>query len=202
MVGMWWPARVLVLSAVMVIPCLHAQVDHILGESIEQGRIDSPSGRVIPYRIRLLPPASFPQLPPSVRQSLEDKECMIPQTYQAHTPENVVHGQFQRQGSSDWALLCSRNGSTTLLIFLAGAAQPTEFVTHKDTDMSEVYDLTGVRGFAWGLDTAHPLEINAHPENRHSGPYDHDGVIDTFLGHGGVIHYNKAGKWLSLEGTD
>jgi hypothetical protein len=202
MVAMWRPGPVLALITVLFFPAVHAQVDHYLGEAIEQGSIESTSGRSLPYRFRLLPPASFPQLPAAVRRTLDERQCMIPQTFQAHTPENVVRGEFQRAGSSDWALLCSQNGSTTLLVFFAGAAQPIEFVTHKDTDLSEVYDLTGVRGFAWSIDTAHPLEIKAEPRNRQSGPFDHDGIADAYLGHSAAIHYFRDGKWLSLEGGD
>src|SRR3974390_1098637 len=59
------------------------------------------------YIVRHLPPSSFPDLPDAVANELNQRGCLIPQTYQAHQPENAVHGSFQSAGSSDWAVLCS-----------------------------------------------------------------------------------------------
>ncbi|MGH9586227.1 MAG: hypothetical protein ACRD3F_04710, partial [Acidobacteriaceae bacterium] len=69
------------------------------------------------YRIRLLPVSSFPQLPAQVAKALDAIACMIPQTYAAHEPENVISGSFEKRGSSDWAVLCSVHGVTTLYVF-------------------------------------------------------------------------------------
>src|SRR6185437_6192208 len=72
----------------------------------ETGRIPI-AGRSTPYNIRHLPVVSFPQVPMTVREGLGERGCLIPQTYEAHQPENVIHGSFERAGSSDWAVLCS-----------------------------------------------------------------------------------------------
>ena len=50
-------------------------------------------------------------------ETLNQRGCMIPQTYEAHQPENVVHASLERAGSSDWAVLCSAQGTVSLLIF-------------------------------------------------------------------------------------
>jgi hypothetical protein len=188
------PALVLALAA-----SLPAQLDTAPGEVIEQGSLPGTGDRPILYRIRLLPPSSYPQLPAFVRQTLQQRGCMIPQTYQAHGPENVIRGDFERAGSPGWALLCSSQNVSTLLVFLDAASPPVELATHPDTAMCEAHDLTGVLGFAWLLDPAHPFEILAHPANR---PYDHDGITDVFLGRYAAIHYYREGKWLKLEGSE
>ncbi len=74
-------------------------------------------GHSTPYLIRHLPVNSFPQLPPAVQDALTRRGCLIPQTYEAHQPENVVHASLERPGSSDWAVLCSANGTVSLLVF-------------------------------------------------------------------------------------
>src|ERR1700744_205266 len=67
-------------------------------------------GHARPFLIRHLPVSSFPDFPQAVQDGLTQRGCLIPQTYEAHHPENVVHASFERAGSVDWAVLCSANG--------------------------------------------------------------------------------------------
>jgi hypothetical protein len=187
--------------AVLLLPMLLGAGQ--FSEQIERGQTKRAGGPAQSYSIRLLPPASFPWIPLDIRTALESRDCLIPQTYQAHSPENVIQGSFRQRGSSDWAILCSHSGSSTLLIFFDGSKKnPAEIITRQNEDMTAVHDLTGVLGFAWGIDPARPLEIKAHSGNKPSGPFDHDGVEDAFLEKGSIIHYFKDGKWLVLEGSD
>ena len=64
-------------------------------------------GHSAPYLIRRLPVSSFPDLPSEIAERLNERGCMIPQTYEAHRPENVIRASLQRAGSSDWAVLCA-----------------------------------------------------------------------------------------------
>src|SRR3954471_15791408 len=61
----------------------------------------SMDGKMVSYLIRRLPVSSFPDLPDAVAEALTQRACLIPQTYQAHRPENVIHASFDRAGSSD-----------------------------------------------------------------------------------------------------
>ena len=63
----------------------------------------------------ICPVSSFPELPAEGQDLLNQRGCMIPQTYAAHHPENVVHASLERAGSSDWAVLCSTKGKVPLL---------------------------------------------------------------------------------------
>src|SRR5215472_16735425 len=87
------------------------------GEVILQGKTHS-------YLVRHLPPSSFPDLPDRISDALTQRGCLIPQTYEAHHPENVVHGSFQRTGSSDWAILCTAEGKVSLLVFFDSNPEP------------------------------------------------------------------------------
>src|ERR1039458_1460391 len=90
----------------------------------ESGRVVV-EGQSTPYVIRHLPVSSFPQLPNSVAKALAERGCLIPQTYQAHRPENVVQASLEQPGSSDWAVLCSAQGTVSLLVFFGdGSSQP------------------------------------------------------------------------------
>ena len=82
---------------------------------------------------------------------------MVPQTYEARAPENVVHASLERKGSDDWAVLCSVNGSTTLYVFFQSQPSAPMALRHqRDTEWlgSEV---VGAYGSAWGICTARTL---------------------------------------------
>ena len=68
-------------------------------------------GQPASYLIRHLPVSSFPGLPVELATLLNRRGCLIPQTYEAHHPENVIHASLERAGSSDWAVLCSTRGN-------------------------------------------------------------------------------------------
>jgi hypothetical protein len=96
------------------------------------------NGRSQPYLIRHLPINAFPQLPPAVQAQLNRRGCLIPQTYEAHQPENVVHASLEHKGSSDWAVLCSVNGTVSLLVFLSSSnGDPTVLATAPETSRFE-----------------------------------------------------------------
>ncbi len=188
-------------ATILLLPCLMAAGQ--FSEHMERGKLSRANGVTQSYNIRMLPPASYPEVPASIRATLEARDCLIPQTYQAHEPENVVRGEFRQRGSNDWAVLCSHAGLTTLLIFFDNDSQPpAEVASHLNSDMTAVHDLSGVLGFAWGIDPAHPMNIKAHGGNKTAGPFDHDGIEDAFLEKDSSIHYFKNGKWLVLEGSD
>jgi hypothetical protein len=112
-------------------------------------------GRPTPYLIRHLPVNAFPQLPAAVRMRSTPRGCLIPQTYEAHQPENVVHASLERHGSSDWAVLCSVDGRVSLLVFFAAAANHGAGLGGGDRRL-QAHGATNVLGFNWGIDPASP----------------------------------------------
>ena len=170
------------------------------GEQIDRGQLTR-DGKRWDYSIRKLPPSSFPALPTALRQELEKRQCMIPQTYQAKSPENVVTGEFLEKGARSWAVLCSREGNSTLLVFGSDPlSPPAELATRKDVEATVPRVITPGLGFAWGIDNAHPKRIRSFQFNKDR--YDHDGVEDAMLARGSSIHYCQQGKWTSLQGDN
>ena len=145
------------------------------------------------YRIRLLPLSSFPQLPPPVALQLDQKGCMIPQTYEAHEPENVIQGSFEKQGSRDWAALCSIKGVTTLYVFFqSDFANPIPLRHQPDIQWLGV-EWSLDYGSAWGIATRPARMI--HPR----GSADHDGIEDSDIEQSSTIHYYDKGRWTTRD---
>lgn len=192
-------AVVVVALTVAAVPiCAPAQTDRSV-EQIEAGRVRMPSGAEIAYRIRLLPVTSFPALPGVVVTQLDERKCMVPQTYEARTPENVVHASLERKGSDDWAVLCSVNGSTTLYVFFQSQlATPIALRHQRDSEWlgSEV---GGGYGSAWGIARRAPSQI--HSPKAHS-VIDHDGVDDAFVEKSSTVHYYQNDSWIVIDNSN
>jgi hypothetical protein len=74
------------------------------------------------YRVHRLQPTAFPELPKNLVTELERRGCTIPQPF-TNRRANVIRGVFLKPGQTDWAVLCSHEGSTNLLVFWNGSAK-------------------------------------------------------------------------------
>jgi hypothetical protein len=160
------------------------------------------AGQALPYRIRRLPVASFPELPAAIADELTRRGCMIPQTWQAHGPENVIHASLERPGSSDWATLCAAQGTVSLLVFFASAPrQPLLLVTARETDRLQPHNGALTLGFNWGIDPASPARIRqAQAGLEHHPPLlDHDALADSLIDRRTLYHFFTRGNWVLLE---
>jgi hypothetical protein len=161
-------------------------------------------GQAVSYRIRHLPVGSFPELPLAIAGALTDMGCLIPQTYEAHRPENVVRGSFEAAGSRDWAVLCSRNARVALLVFFGSrpghSAQLAEFA---ETGRLQDYPGSRVLGFNWGIDRATPETVHEAQTGMKPRPglLDHDAVADSVVDHQTVYHF-YSGSWARVNLPD
>ena len=167
------------------------------------------AGHSTPYLIRHLPVSSFPELPPGVADLLNQRGCLIPQTYQAHHPENVVHASLERAGSSDWAVLCSAGGTVSLLVFFGskssqGLGQLLVLASAPETQRLQAHDPSGVLGFNWGIDPASPLQVReAQTGMEHRPPrIDHDALADSVVDYRTVYHFFAKNAWIVLAMPD
>jgi hypothetical protein len=175
----------------------------------ESGRVVV-AGRPSPYLIRHLPISSFPELPSGIVDLLNRRHCAIPQSYAAHHPENVVHASLVRAGSSDWAVLCSVDGTVSLLVFFDSAAQqssgqtagkPVVLASAPEIQRLQLHDSSGILGFNWGIDPASPQQVHdaqiglEHPPGR----LDHDALADSVVEHRTIYHFYAKNAWNVLE---
>jgi hypothetical protein len=171
---------------------------------IESGQILL-DGHATPYLIRHLPLSSFPGLPGELIALLTQRGCLIPQTYEAHRPENVIHASLERAGSSDWAVLCSERGTVSLLVFFSSApANLLVLSAAPETERLQSHDPSGVLGFNWGIDPASPEQVHQAQAGLvdHPARIDHDALADSVVEGRTVYHFYSKNAWTILEMPD
>ena len=170
---------------------------------LRTGQIDY-AGRATPYRVRHLPVNAFPELPAPLRSELERRGCLIPQTYEAHRPENVIHASLREPGSTDWAVLCAVQESVSLLVFLCSSSQPEVLATVPETERLQPHDPSGVLGFDWGIDPATPEQVHQAQAGLQPRPprLDHDALADSILERRTRYRFFTHGVWMLLELPD
>jgi hypothetical protein len=163
------------------------------------------NGRPAPYVIRRLPVNAFPQLPLAVAQSLTSRGCLIPQSYEARGPENAVEASLERAGSSDWAVLCSANGTVSLLVFFASAnGAPATLAAFAETDRLQAHGASGTLGFNWAIDPASPETVHEAQLGMKHTParLDHDALADSILDGKTVYRYYAQNAWTLVATQD
>lgn len=182
-----------------------AQQQSNSAQLVESGQIVV-DGHSTPYLIRHLPVSSFPELPAAVQELLNRRGCLIPQTYEAYHPENVVHASLERAGSSDWAVLCSAGGTVSLLVFFgsrisSAQGQPMVLVSAPETERLQAHDPSGVLGFNWGIDPESPEQIHQAQYGLEQRPplLDHDALADSIVDRGTVYHFYAKNVWTLVE---
>jgi hypothetical protein len=160
------------------------------------------NGHAAQYVIRHLPPSSFPDLPATVADVVNQHGCLIPQTYEAHGPENVIHASLERAGSRDWALLCSIKGTVSLLVFFASSPErPIILTSTPETERLQAQSASRVMGFNWGIDPASPEQVHEAQiglPRRPPAP-DHDALADSTVDRKTIYHFYSNGKWTLVD---
>src|SRR5262245_41171779 len=152
-----------------------------------------------------LPPSAFRQLPLEIAVSLERRACVIPQYWNNRPPHNVIKGEFMRKGQMDWAVLCSRNGSSSILVFWNGSLQSVSEIA-KGPDRHYVGTIAAHEPVYYrairSASSAYILDHYRAYEGPRPAVITHQGIEDGDMEKGSIIHYRYRGKWLELPGAD
>jgi len=155
-------------------------------------------------KIRRVDPREFKELPIDLIQELKKLGCAVPQTFTSKKRHNVVSGTFAKKGQKDWAVLCSRDRSSSVLIFWGGDKQcPSEILPSKDREWLQGTG-DGI-GYSRAIRAVDKNFIVSHFE-AYGGPTPptilHQGIDEAFIEKASVVHYCHKGKWLRLTGAD
>lgn len=162
-----------------------------------------------PELVRRLAPSSFPQLPAAVRHDLERRHCLVPQPYDANAPSNVTHGAFTGPKVSEWAILCSAQDTSQILIYRIAASGDARALDSLER-AADVGWMQGIGNIEWGfsrlLRTLPPERIRTWRRDDEGRaiprPIDHDAIEQAFLGKAADAFYRAAGRWYHRATTD
>ena len=153
---------------------------------------------------RRLAPSVFGKLPRPVRTDLERRGCTIPQVWYDTLLGNVISGHFRTRTATDWAVLCSINRVSTILVYWKGRADSVaELGSAPDQGyLQSVGD--GKIGYSRAIAVVDSSVIRGAYEDggAERPPLDHAGIEDAFVEKASVVWYWYQGKWLRLSGAD
>ena len=155
--------------------------------------------------IRRLAPTGFQGLPNNIVGELKKRGCTIPQSYGSKKPHNIISGEFAKKGQKDWAVLCSRNGSSSVLIFWGDDSPcPSEILPSRDGRwLQGIGD--GRFGYSRAISPVGRAFIMGTFKN-YGGPTPppilHQGINEAFIEKASTVHYCHKGKWIWLSGGD
>lgn len=151
-----------------------------------------------------LAPAMFSRLPAGIRRDLEKRGCTIPQAFTANRPGSVISGRFTSTVKTDWAVLCSVDRASSILVFRGGSVSSVaELANFPDSTFLQVVGPNDAIGYSRAIVVATAGYIREHNRSNLTLPrLGHDGINDLFVEKGSSIWYWDGGRWLELNGAD
>lgn len=153
-----------------------------------------------------LKPSAFSQLPKNIVSYLKARGCTIPQIFGETKPHNVIRGEFAKSGQFDWAVLCSRNRVSAILVFWNGSTKSVaEIAQADDRGYLQTISEGGGAGFSRAIDVVdrdYILEHYWEYNGTKPPPIKHQGISDAFVEKASTVRYFYRGRWLELQGAD
>ena len=157
--------------------------------------------------VKRLGPEAFPRLGGPVRTMLQRLRCTVPQTASTVQPHNVIRGRFLSAQSSQWAILCSRDRTSTVLVIDDTGKVLATLGRGDDVNYMQA-DGHGAFVYAREIAVVHPDQMRTALERYgDSGQaqtlrFDHDGIDDRFVDAASITFFWSAGKWVEFVGAD
>ncbi len=153
-----------------------------------------------------LSPQEFVELPQNLRVDLEKCGCLIPQVFGIEKKHNVISGEFNQKGKKDWAVLCSKNEMTSILVYWKGSEKnASDIFPASESNYMQVTVGDGTMGFSRAIDTVGKDFIMSHYK-EFGGPkppkIEHDAINNAFVEKASTVLYFHQGKWIELTGAD
>jgi hypothetical protein len=153
---------------------------------------------------RRLPPSAIPALPTQVRLTLERKGCTVPQVSGRNVPHNAVRGAFRASNTMEWAVLCSKARTSSILVVTErSGAVVAELATRADANFLQRAGPYGII-FSRNILLAPPDSVSRlrSRETGRATTVDHDGIRDEFVDKYASVWYWDGRDWLRIPGSD
>lgn len=157
------------------------------------------------------PPDSFPELPKTVRNSLMHRGCQIPTPSPA--PASVIAGAFTAKGAVEWAVLCSVDDTSQILILNARNGAVVDSLNRSGDSGWIQGNGNNTWLFSRVIGVVPMSRLNFVPVDTTSEyalyygavlpkPIDHDGIDEAFLDKASTTYYFAQGRWISVGSSD
>lgn len=169
----------------------------VLASPVEAWRI----GKAKEPEIQRLLPRDFKVLPSKAIKELEALGCSIPQSAASEedsSPHNVISGSFARKGQTDWAVLCSTNGASSIVVLWGGPAK-CESSLPSGSDKAFLGSGNSVDGLSYlrriqSVTSKKHIALRLQMDRKvRLPPIDHAAISDEYNDE--LIHYCSEGKW-------
>ena len=172
--------------------------------------------------VKKLPPSEVPGLPPEFLEKLNTRGCSIPRfdpgssaaatkpaaigndpaDQSATAPNNAIHGEFARKGQEDWAVLCSKGASSTIVIYWGKpTACPASLARLDDAHYLKL-GKDKKQHYSRSIRALSDDELDARPGLATLKPLPHQGIDDRFVGKSSAFFYCNEGKWRIFPAKD
>lgn len=181
--------------------------------------------------VRKSQPADIAELPPEFVEKLNARGCSIPQfgevehaahaagktaddsgsepahdtagkSVPAYRPSNVIRGEFARHGQEDWAVLCSKGGSSTIVIFWGKTtACPASLARLDDAHYLKRGKDKKVR-YSRSIGALGKSDLGDRAGIAGLKDFSHQGIDDRFVGKSSAFFYCSEGKWKIFPAKD
>lgn len=153
-----------------------------------------------------LSPRVFVELPGRVVRKLVSLRCTIPQLKGFSDRHNVISGNFRGTNQTDWAVLCSRERTSSIIVFWGGSPNSYSIIAAAaDRGFLQTIDGDGTIGFSRKITAINKPGILLYAREFRGPkppPTNHQGIDDAFFEKASTIHYYFRGKWVQLQGAD
>jgi hypothetical protein len=151
-----------------------------------------------------LPPSAFEALPAEIRTDLDRRGCRVPQTLDDTRPHNVISGDLLGRGAREWAVLCSINRISRVLVYEAGGMTAFDSL---DTRLDRFYvqQVSGARvGFSRMITSVSPDRLRRIVAKQKGNALEptRDGIEIAFIGKASFIAYWTGKRWTLVAASD
>ncbi len=156
--------------------------------------------------IRLVPEA-FPQLPDPIIRDLKSRRCSIPQPWESSRPSNVVSGELKVSGQTDWAILCSVKGKSSVLVYWGALVDQVEEIP--GTQISDRKWIRGVAENKVGFSRLITLTKDGFLFDHHEyypqaaiNYVNSNGIVGNYSTQASTVHYWHENQWERMTAND
>jgi hypothetical protein len=115
---------------------------------------------------------------------------------------NVIHGEFARHGQEDWAVLCSKGGSSTIVIYWGKAtACPASLARLEDAHYLKRGNDKKMR-YSRSIRALGKSDLGERAGIAGLKDFSHQGIDDRFVGKSSAFFYCSEGKWKIFPAKD